>query len=189
MKIILCFIYEGFADFEITLTCSFLNETEGYEIIYIAYNKTPVISGGNIRIIPDKYVSEVSQTKDIEGIIIPGGSKRVLKPELRELISQLNQEKKLIAAICAGPEFLAKIGILKGITFTTSRKPSHYIDNNEIDPFPRETYVDTRVVQDGNIITAKGFAFTDFALQIWDWFNLFDYNSEKEEYKQLYTPR
>jgi len=63
-----------------------------------------------------------------------------------------------------------------------------YEEKKEVDPFPRDTFVDKRVVQDGNIITAQGFAFVDFALKIWDWFNLYDYEEEKEELKKQFTP-
>jgi putative intracellular protease/amidase len=188
MKTILCFIYEGFADFEIILTCSILNETDDYEVIYIAYDKSPVISAGGIKIVPNKTVSEITQTKNIAGIIIPGGSLRILKPEFEELVRKLNIEEKVIAAICAGPEFLAKMGILNGKNYTTSKEAQQYEESNLIDPFPRDTFIDARMIQDGNIITAKGFAFTDFAIQIWDWFNLYEYDSEKEECKKLYTP-
>ncbi len=53
------------------------------------------------------------------------------------LIKQLNKEKKLIGAICAGPEFLANAGILRGIKYTTSQTPQIYEEKNEVDPFPR----------------------------------------------------
>ena len=187
MKSILCFIYDGFADFETVLPCTGLSGTEDYEVIYIAYEKTPIISSGGMRIVPDKIISEISQTKDIEGLIIPGGSERVIKPELEYLVKKLNDEKKLLAAICAGPEFFARIGILKGRRYTTSQEPKDYKDKNELDPFPRETYVDTRIIQDGNIITAKGFAFINFALKIWDWYNAYEYDGEREELKEQFT--
>ncbi|MFX1412076.1 MAG: DJ-1/PfpI family protein [Promethearchaeota archaeon] len=188
MKNILCFIYDGFADFEITLACSVLNEDENHNVIYIAYDRSPVTSAAGMMIMPNKVISEILYTRDIEGIIIPGGGTKILKPELDKLIKKLNEEEKLIAAICAGPEFLAKVGILNGIKYTTSEEPQNYKEKGEEDPFPRETYIDTRIIQDKNIITAKGFAFTDFALEIWDWFNLFEHESEKEEDKKLLTP-
>jgi len=144
MKIILCFIYDGFADFETVLSCTGLSGTEDYEVVYIAYEQTPVISSGGMRIVPDKIVSDISQTNDIDGLIIPR-------------------------------------------KYTTSQEPKDYKDKNELDPFPRETYVDTRIVQDGNIITAKGFAFIDFALKIWDWYNAYEYVGEREELKAQFT--
>ncbi|MEE9377711.1 MAG: DJ-1/PfpI family protein [Candidatus Lokiarchaeia archaeon] len=188
MKEVLCFIYDGFADFETVLTCSVLNEDDNYKVTYIAYEKTPVYSSGGLKINPDKTVSEIDGIKDVEGLIIPGGGTRIIKPELEKLIKQLNEEKKLLAAICAGPEFLAKSGILKGKNYTTSAEPQAYKEKNEVDPFPRETYVKTRLIQDGNIITAQGYAFADFALKIWDWYDLYDYDGEKEELKKQFTP-
>ncbi|MFW9971073.1 MAG: DJ-1/PfpI family protein [Candidatus Odinarchaeota archaeon] len=188
MKEILCFIYDGCADYETVLTCSGINGDDNYKITYIAYDKKQVCTSSGLKINPDKKVSELTDAKNIEGLIIPGGGTRIFKPELKNLITQLNKEKKLLAAICAGPEFLAKSGVLDGKKYTTSKEPQSYEEANEKDPFPRKTYVETRVVQDGNIITAKGYAFTDFALQIWDWFNLYDTESERLELKSQYTP-
>ena len=93
----------------------------------------------------------------------------------------------MIAAICAGPEFLAKAGILKGKRYTTSETPQDYEENNKSDPFPRETYEEARIVQDGNILTAQGHAFIDFAFKIWDWFNAYEEDGEREELEALFT--
>ncbi|MFX0041111.1 MAG: DJ-1/PfpI family protein [Promethearchaeota archaeon] len=188
MKKVLCFIYDGFADFETVLTCSAINEDDNFKIVYMAYDRELVYSSGGLKIIPDMIVSEISDTKDIEGLIIPGGGTRIFRPELKKLIKRLNSEKKLIAAICAGPEFLAKSGILDGKKYTTTKEPQSYEEINEEDPFPRENYVETRVIQDDNLITAKGYAFSDFALKIWDWYNLFDNEEEKEQLKNQFTP-
>lgn len=188
MKKVLCFLYEGFADFEIVLVSIAINQAEDYEMEFIAYENSPVKSSGGLTIIPDKTVSDISHTDEIDGLIIPGGNDRIIKPELTKLVKKLNEENKLLAAICAGPEFLAKIGILNGVKYTASAPPEEYRDKNEPDPFPRDTYVETRIIQDGNIITAQGFAFVDFALKIWDWYNLYDYEEEKEELKKQFTP-
>ncbi|MFX1302858.1 MAG: DJ-1/PfpI family protein [Promethearchaeota archaeon] len=188
MKEILCFIYDGFADFETVLTCSGIDGHENYKVVYIAYEKKPVKSTGGLTIIPDKEISEISDISNIEGLLIPGGSTRILKAELENLVKNLNKERKLIAAICAGPEFLAKSGILDGKKYTTSEEPLYYKEKNVPDPFPRENYVDARVVLDGNILTAKGYAFSDFALKIWDWYNIYDSEEEKEELRKQFTP-
>ena len=187
MKTILCYLYDGFADFETVLVCTGLSGTEELEVVYIAYDNLPLKSSGGLTIFPDKIVSEITQTDDIDGLLIPGGIDRELKPELEELIKKLNEEKKLIAAICAGPEFLAKAGILKGKRYTTSETPQVYEEKNEPDPFPRETYEESRIVQDGNILTAQGHAFIDFAFKIWDWFNAYEEDGEREELEALFT--
>ena len=188
MKKLLCFIYDDFADFEMVLACMPLYHSEDYEIEYIAYEDSAIKSWGGLTIIPDKKVSDIAQTNDIEGIILPGGNGRIVKPELTNLVKQLNEEKKLIASICAGPEFLAKMGLLDGVQYTTSETPEMYVERKELDPFPRDTFIDKRVVKDGNIITAQGYAFVDFALEIWDCLDLFENDSEKEEDKKLFTP-
>lgn len=187
MKTILCYLYDGFADFETVLACSGMKGDEELEIVYIAYDNLPLKSSGGLTIFPDKIVSEITQTDDIDGILIPGGSERELKPELEELIKKLNKEKKLIAAICAGPEFLAKAGILKDKRYTTSQTPQDYEEANEPDPFPRKTYQESRIVQDGNIITAQGHAFIDFAFKIWDWFDAYEHDEERKELETLFT--
>ncbi len=188
MKKVLCFIYNEFADFEIVLVSIAINQAENYKMEFIAYDKSPVKSSCGLTIIPDNSVSEISQTDDIDGLIFPGGNDRIIKPELIKLVKKLNEEKKMLAAICGGPEFLAKIGVLNGIKYTTTAPPESYEEKKEEDPFPRETYIEDRVVQDGNIITAQGHAFVDFALTIWDWFNLYDNEKEKEELKIQFSP-
>ena len=188
MKEVLCFLYDGFADFETVLTCSALNEEEDYKVTYIAYEKTPVYSSGGLKINPDKRVSEIDGLENIAGLIIPGGGTRIHKPELEKLIKELNKEKKLVAAICAGPEYLAKSGILNGRKYTTTRLAESYEEENLEDPFPRDTYVEARVVRDGNIITAIGHAFSDFALKIWEYFELFENEEEKEYFRKEFTP-
>jgi putative intracellular protease/amidase len=188
MKEILCFIYDGFVDYETVLTCSGLN-SNSYKVTYIAYDGEEIYSTSGLQVIPEKKVSDITDFKDIEGLIIPGGKNRIFKPELKRLINHINKEKKLVAAICAGPEFLAKSGILNGKKYTTSALPESYQEKKEKDPFPRETYLKTRVIQDRNILTAQGYAFVDFALTIWDWYNLYDNDKEKEELKIQFSPK
>jgi putative intracellular protease/amidase len=188
MKNYLCYLYEGFVDFEIGLALTEINLNEKLKVIYIAYESTPLKSSAGMTIIPDKTVSEITSSNGYDGIIIPGGFIRPLKPELKDLLLDFDKNGKLIAAICGGPEFLAKAGMLKGRKYTTSMFPKDYEESNEPDPFPRETYIETRLVKDANMITARGHAFVDFVLEIWDWLDLYDYDAEKEECKELYSP-
>ena len=187
MKNILCFVYESFVNFESALACHYITQDENYNVIYIGYEKSPIKSLGGLKVIPDMKLSEISSTSEIYGIIIPGGVDRILKPELRTIILKLMEEKKMIAAICGGPEYLAKLGILNDKKYTCSMEPEEYKEKNEKDPFPRANYVETRVMRDDNVITAKGSAFVDFALEIWDFLEMYDYETEKEECKILFS--
>lgn len=188
MKKILCYIYEGFVDFEISLALTEINLDERYHIIYTAYEKTPLKSSAGLTITPDIAISEITSSNDYAALIIPGGFVRPLKPELKNLILDFDKNNKLIAAICGGPEFLANAGLLENRNYTTSMFPSDYKEKNEPDPFPRHNYIETRLVKDANIITARGNAFVDFALEIWDWFDLYEYDTEKEECKEIFSP-
>lgn len=75
-----------------------------------------VISNRGINVVADDLIENIV-FDEYSGIIIPGGlpaafnirdDKRVL-----EIIKKFDEEKKLIAAICAGPCVLAKSGILR----------------------------------------------------------------------------
>lgn len=54
----------------------------------------------------------------------------------------------------------------------------------EKDPFPRENFISERVVRDSNIITAQGAAFVDFAIEICDWFNLFEDQEDRNNFSK-----
>jgi 4-methyl-5(b-hydroxyethyl)-thiazole monophosphate biosynthesis len=188
MKKVLCFLYDTYVDFEIALACYYVNEDQRYQLTYISYERTPVSSRAGMKVYPDMTVEEAIKVDDIEGLIIPGGHERPFKPELKQLIAKLNNKGKLLAAICAGPEFLAKSGIFNSKKFTTTMTPEEYKEKKEADPFPRENYIEKRMVKDNNIVTAKGSAFVDFALEIFEWFKLYDNDAEREECKVMWTP-
>jgi putative intracellular protease/amidase len=108
---------------------------------------------------------------------------------LTQLIQKLTNENKLLATICAGPQYLARAGLLKGRNYTTSI--AEWNDRNAalfggVDPFPRETFRNESVVRDGNIITATGVAFIDFALEICSWYDLFASVEERALVENMY---
>lgn len=72
-------------------------------------------------------------------------------------------DELLIAAISAGPLLLGKAGLLEGRRFT------HGVFEEFLDAFPvmpRENAVRTYLVEDGNLITAYGGAFREFAVAV-----------------------
>lgn len=54
--------------------------------------------------------------------------------------------------------------------------------NGENDPFPREGFINDRVVVDKNLITSQGIAFIDFTCEICDWFKFFKNEDEKIQF-------
>lgn len=179
MSKVLCFIYDDMADFVLTLPGTFAGMYSNNELVPIAYEKKVIKARSGICYVPNAAVKEALKFDDIIGLIIPGGWNDEQRSELTELINKLNKENKLIAAICAGPQFLARAGILKGRKYTTTLTEEAF--ENKYDPFPRESYIKQNVVRDKNIITAVGDSFVDFAIEIGDYFNIFENKEEKKE--------
>lgn len=182
---LLCFIYEGMVDFEMTLACHLVDK----ELITISYESKIIRSKSGICYYPICTVKEALNYADIDGLIIPGGYNDEQRYELTELINKLNNHGKLLSAICAGPQYLARAGVLKGKKYTTTLtedKLKEYFPLVTEDPFPRDTYVNENVVRDTNIITAVGNAFVDFAIEIGDYFSNFKNEEEKKAYAKHY---
>lgn len=184
---ILVFIYDEMADFEITFVTHLLGADVGKEIVTIAYEDKLIKSKSGIIYKPARLIKDIL-AEEVEGLIIPGGWNGEIRPELIELIQSINEKGKLLGAICAGPRFLAKAGVLGNVKYTTSITEwteKHVEQFKESDPFPRENFVFERVIRDGNIITAQGMAFIDFATEICDWFGLFDDEEDKNGFSKI----
>lgn len=181
---ILCFIYDNMADFELTMATTTLSWIEK-EIISISYDMNPK-RGSGLMYQPHMTVKEALELEDVEGLIIPGGWNDELKPKLKTLIQKLNKENKLLAAICAGPQFLAKSDVLNDKKYTTTLTKEYFQKENKEDFFPRSNFLSQKVVRDQNIITAVGNSFVDFAMEVIDYFNAFKDDEMKKGYANTY---
>jgi len=183
MDKILVFMYNDMADFEITYATHLLGHELSKQIVPCAYDNKPIKSKGGMIYMPAITVAEA--TEAAKATLIPGGWNPVVKDELLTLINDFFIRGKLLAAICAGPRFLAKAGILSKVKYTTSivewNQARREAFDNEDDPFPRENFIDARVVRDKNVITSKGISFVDFAIEVADYFGQFQDEAQKQE--------
>lgn len=177
---ILCFIYNDMADFELTLACQVIRYMNRLELVPISYEMQTVKSRPGLIYQPGATVEQALSLEDVEGLIIPGGWNDEQREELTQLIQKIHGKGKLIAAICAGPQYLARAGILENHKFTTTLTESYLNSIGQKDFFPRSNYLQQNVVRDGNVITAVGNAFVDFAIEIGDWFNMFEDEEDKQ---------
>ena len=184
MSNVLCFISSDFADFEITLAFHKIKTVGKYNVITVAYTREAVISESGLSYLPDMTIEEAMNLDHVEALIIPGGPIREQGEELSRLIHKTNEEGKLIAAICNGPQYLGRAGLLKDLHFTTSCSVERIQKLGVDDPFPRENYMDKRIVKSGNVITAQGRAFVDFAFALFDALKVYEGKMEQQE--QLY---
>ena len=179
---ILVFIFDKMTDYQITFIMHLLGADSGKEIITIAYEDKIIKGRSGFLYKPARLVNDVLN-ENVEGLMLCGGCYGDARPELIQLINKLNLEKKLLAAICgAGTVFLAKAGVLNNVKYTTpiiEWTQENIKDFGTKDPFPRENFISKRVVRDGNVITAQGIAHIDFAIEICDWFNLFENQDDR----------
>jgi len=190
MRRILVFIADRMADFEINLTCHLLSRYY-WEVITVAYEKSIITALSGLQYLPRSTISEISGESGIDGIIIPGGLHYEQRPELTELIQEYYRSGNLTAAICAGPQYLARAGLFEKAHYTTAMtRDSHrelFSGSGEF-PFPQDTYTESPVVRDGTVITAKGTAFIDFSVEILDYFGVFADQHEKRALAEQYRP-
>lgn len=132
--------------------------------VTVSGNKNPVISEEGFRILPDITYDEFV-AEEYACLILPGCSdiRTSIRDErlMRFLQQWKDNESFPIGAICAGPVYLAKAGILENKKFTNSM----YFEMNERFPFVEiENMQYCPIVEDGNIITAQGSAYHLFAV-------------------------
>lgn len=177
MKIAL-FYYDEFAEFEIVLACLLLHHK--HDIISVALENKVYISEEQQRFCVDMAINDID-TDSIDLLVIPGGNPTSLVDslELKCFVEDLVRKNKIIGAICGGASLLAGLGVLKGkkCTGNTSGvKPS----DDEYKYFSESILSDEQVVVDGNIVTAQGQAYAEFAAELANQMGLFknaeDYN-------------
>ena len=109
--------------------------------------KELVIGAHNITVKTDVLFAD-ADFSDAEMLILPGGATKLHECQaLCDLLVAHNQQDKLIAAICAAPSVLGRLGILQGKQATCYPGFEEYLG---------ESYMDGLVVESKNIITAKG---------------------------------
>lgn len=180
---ILCYIYDGMADFEISLLLHRLRNTGKREIISVSENKLKLTAQSGLRYLPDLRIDDVEISDELEALIIPGGPINNEQNGICQLACEMLKREKLVAAICFAPQFLGRAGILDRYMYTTSCSTEKIQNLGCKDPFNRKNYVQSRTVVDRNLITAQGYAFVDFAKEVCACLNIFD--SKQQEYEQI----
>lgn len=162
MKIAL-FYYDGFSEFEVALIGLFFKE---HDFITIALENREYRSEECQRFIVDKVIKDVDvQTIDL--LVIPGGEPAPLvkNHELKNFVENIIAQNNKVAGICGGASLLAGLGILKGKKCTglaSGKNPS--LPSYQY--FSESIFLDEHVVVDGNIITAQGQAYVEFAIEL-----------------------
>ena len=126
-------------------------------------------SKGNLRVQPDLTLDELPS--DTAALVLNGAiqSWRGLSDENRlkiaDLVRKFKQQGRIVGGICEGTYLLAANGLLNDCRHTANSLAA-IADLPEYTN--RQAYVETKreAMRDGNVITANGTAFVDFAIQI-----------------------
>ena len=110
------FLAPGFEEIEAIVTRDVLKKAN-IDVKTVGIKDSVVESTNGLKVISDLLIDSVSH-KDIEGIILPGGMPGTTNlnecDKLVDLIKFCMENKLLIAAICAAPSILGRLGFLEG---------------------------------------------------------------------------
>lgn len=158
MKVI-AILSNGFEEVEALGSIALLKRS-GIEVDIYALNDTKA-KGKHDLVIADIQKYENVDISMYDGLLIPGGPHYVemeASQKVKDTIDYFMKENKMVAAICAAPTILGHMGYLKDKNYTCFTSMNEDFGG---------TYVDTYVVKDGNIITARSAAASiDFGFMI-----------------------
>ena len=141
------FLDNGFEEIEAITTIDLLRRANVALTTVSVVGQDWVMGAHNIPVKADTLI-EKTDFADAEMLILPGGATKLHECQaLCDLLVAHNQADKMIAAICAAPSVVGRLGILQGKQATCYPGFEAYLG---------ESYIDGLVVESKNIITAKG---------------------------------
>jgi len=144
------FLANGFEECEALAPIDILRRA-GFQLKTVGVSGKTAVGSHNIPVTCDITTDDVA-FEDLEAVILPGGMPGTINLEndktVQAAIDYAHKNGLLIGAICAAPSVLGHKGILND-------KKATCFPGFEKDLLGAK-YIDTAVVRDGNIITAKG---------------------------------
>jgi len=156
------FLATGFEEIEAVCIIDVMRRA-GVELDIISVSGVEYVTGGHGIILKSDYLFFFIDFSVYDLFILPGGmpgTTNLSKHEgLCQLLVDVNEQSKRIAAICAAPIVLGQIGVLKGRMATCYPGFEEGLTDAKV--------LNQDIVRDGNIITGKGAGIAmDFALEL-----------------------
>ena len=170
-KEVLFVLLNEFADWEVAFLTPCLNQgvmpgsPVEYVVKTISFSKEPITSIGGFKVIPDYDFS--SRPKDYAALILVGGNEWFTDEAsfVNLLVKEAITEKKIVAGICNGSIYLGMQGVLNNVKHTSNGLT--ILKQYSKEAYTGDKYyVQGTVVRDGNIITANGTQYLEFAKEI-----------------------
>ena len=159
MKPSYIFLTTGFEEIEAIATIDVLRRA-GLNVVTVSVESSKQVKGSHGVVVTADTLLEANDYSDSSILILPGGTVRLGEFDfLNKLLVSQNNAGKPIAAICAAPSLLGRLGILEGKEATCYPGFEGYLQGAKV--------VDKRVAVGGNVITGRGPGCTvEFALKI-----------------------
>ena len=157
------FLADGFEEIEALCPLDIMLRA-GLEVKTVSINGSETVTGSHgIRVYADKVIDDISLSDKPELVMLPGGMPGTKNLEacetVHDFINDAVKRNAYVAAICAAPLVLGKMGLLDG------REAICYPGFEE--HLKGAALSQSKVVKDGNIITAKGMGVSlEFALKL-----------------------
>ncbi len=151
MKKAVMLFAEGYEEVEALMTADILIRG-GVELKLVSITESMQVTGSHgITVSMDSTLEQIS-LEEQDAIILPGGMPGTKKlgdsERVTKALNHMNEEGKIVAAICAAPSVLGACGILEG------RKATCYPGFE--DQLTGADFVDEMAVVDGNVVTSRG---------------------------------
>ena len=143
-------IADGVEDLEFYVTKMRLEE-EGFRVLAAGITKDDVIGKNGLVISIDSLISEVVAS-EITGLVLAGGwapDKLRRYASVNKLISDINEQKKVIGIICHGASMAISAGIVKGKRSTGSLGIKDDLVN------AGAIWIDESAFTDGNLVWGR----------------------------------
>jgi len=162
-------IYPMFSNYEMALTLATLSMYEK-EVVVFAKEAKAIPCEDGMKVLPDKTLDEFN-IDEYDCILLSGigGDQdsvfNVLYDDMYiNFFKQFaGRDDIVVASISISPTLLARAGVLKGKKFCVGMFEEA---REELDFFEYENQQRAPIVVDGNVITAMGMAFREFAIEI-----------------------
>ncbi len=141
---------DGFEETEVIVPVDLLRRG-GVDVALVGVNAMSVTSSHNVTMLADMPLADVQLQAD-DVVFVPGGLGGVNglldSEDACALLRRAAQQQLRLAAICAGPTVLSRLGLIDGKQAVCYPGMEHLLP-------PAISRTDAPVVQDGRIITAR----------------------------------